>query len=184
MKPRIVGLLALVFGMAPTVGYATTVRALSLQDLTHKSDLIVIGRPVSQESFWQFTHIQTLVRVVVDEVWVGPSNAPREVDVLTYGGTVGDLGQQVDGAARFYVGRSMVLHLRKAAHQTGEYTTVGMAQGAWLVNGSNAPNSVNDDCTITRPGIDRVVVDPNAPSANPRTLGELRQAIAEAARGL
>ena len=183
MKPRIVALLALVFGTAPAVGHATTVRALSLRELTQKSDLIIVGRPVSQESFWQFTHIQTLVRVAVDEVWMGPSDAPREVDVLTYGGTVGDLGQQVDGAARLYVGRTMVLHLRNASHQTGEYTTVGMAQGAWLVDASNAPDGVTDASAVTRPGIDRVVNGRNVPEATPQNLGELRKAIAEAAHG-
>ena len=183
MKPRFVALLTLVLGMGPAVGHATTVRALSLRDLTQKADLIVVGRPVSQESFWQFTHIQTLVRVIVDEVWMGPSDAPHEVDVLTYGGTVGDLGQYVDGAAKFYTGRTMVLHLRKSTYQTGEYTTLGMAQGAWLVDASQSASGVGDDSSVTRPGIDRVVHGRNEPATLPQTLGELREAIAEAVHG-
>lgn len=75
-----------------------------------------------------------MTRLVHDSVWRGPSEAPRETEVLTWGGRVGDVGQKVHGEAQLTIGEPLVLFLQDA--ESGLFRVTGMAQGRFSVSGT------------------------------------------------
>ena len=154
--------------------HATTARFLPLPELVKRSDTVVHGHAIAQDTFWQGPRILTRVRFQVQEVWTGTAPKAGDVlDILTEGGIVGTIGQRVDGAAVLPVGGQLVLALSRDA--TGEYNALGMAQGVWLVR--DVPFGA---LSVSRPNIDRLVGAP-AGSTMPNTLAGLKQAVLEAA---
>lgn len=159
--------------VAPQV-HATTARFIPLAELVQRSETVVLGRSVDETSFWQGPRILTLVKVQVAEVWAGQGASPGQtVEVLTAGGVVGNIGQRVDGAAVMPVGQQLVLHLNREF--TGEYSTLGMAQGVWYVR-ETPPGALS----VSRPNVDRLVGAPSG-TVLPNTLADLKQAVIEAA---
>ena len=151
--------------------HASTARRLSLQELVRRSDLIVLGQVEQEESFWQGPRIYTLSKVRVDELWAGRDHTPQQVNVLTLGGQVGDIGQRVEGASAPMVGERVVMTLKAAAG--GEHLPVGMAQGIFVIE----PLPLRPG--VSRPGVDRLVGGLRyAPI--PQTLSSLKSAIQEA----
>ena len=162
--------LCLLFTAQPA--QATSMRHKSLRELVRGSDVTLLGHPIAQQSFWQGTRIMTRVQVQVDEVWAGPEQVGRTIEVVTAGGVVGTIGQRVDGAAVLPAESRLVLHLK--AHE-GEYWPVAMAQGVWLIRKAATGEM------LLRPGADRLVAGIRAAEAAPmpQTLSALRAAVQE-----
>ena len=151
--------------------HASTARRLSLQELVHRADLVVLGQIEHEQSFWQGPRIYTLSKVRVDELWAGRDHTPQQVDVLTLGGHVGEIGQRVEGASAPAVGERVVMTLKGTAG--GEHLPVAMAQGIFVIG--EPPLQAH----VTRPGIDRLVGGMrHAPI--PQTLASLKCAVEEA----
>ncbi len=184
--------------LLPRQALATTARYVDLPNLVARADTVVLGEVVAREGFWQGPKIYTLSQLRVHQVWRGPVVDGAVLDVLTRGGAVGDLAQEVGGEARLPLHALMVLHLRRTS--TGEYVPVAMAQGAWQVQqpqketartaGDGAQGAAllatlrEEALAVVRPGVDRLVQSPG-PLATPlpATLAELRQAVREAPNG-
>src|SRR5205085_348334 len=97
---RITGLLALVAGTA----FATQFNSFDRAAQVRGSDLIVIGRVLVVRSDWNADHsaIVTDAELAIDEVWKG---APADrMSVRTFGGRVGNVALEVEGAAEFASG--------------------------------------------------------------------------------
>jgi hypothetical protein len=165
---------------------ATSLRYLNLQQLVDASELVVRGRAVHQESFWHERRILTRVRIAVDEVWVGRVPASREVEVLTLGGVVGEIGQRVDGAAVMPQDRDMVVQLSRGADQN--FWPVALSQGVWVLEPQAVQaaqqSSASVPIAVSRPSTDRLVVSGHAAvQPMPTSVQALKLAILEAAHG-
>lgn len=129
----LVGLLALTAASVAVGGSAraATVRALSLDELTAAAELIVVGQARERQSRWSDSGrlIVSDVAVGVERVVKGRATAGQDLVVTHLGGSIGDLGLRVPGAAAFELGGRAVLFLR-AHPATGELRVVGMSQGA------------------------------------------------------
>lgn len=173
--------LCLVMGslcLPPRSAQAHAPAGLSLPELVRRSDATVLGHTVSQEAFWQNNRIVTRARVQVDELWAGGVRGAKFVDVLTLGGSVGDLGQRVDGAAQLPTYGRVVLHLSQVEDA---YTPTGMASGVWHVD-----TLWGSEGRLTRllalhedgePAFQASAKDPHIP----KSLAALRRAVREAA---
>jgi hypothetical protein len=113
------------------VASASTFVELTVADLVTASGSVVCGTPQDRTSVWEDSdggrgrHIVSYTRVRVDRVIDGAP--PAEVWVRTLGGTVGDLGQRVEGEAVLVPGQPALMFL--AARQDGTHSVVGMGQG-------------------------------------------------------
>lgn len=110
---------------------ASTVRGLSLEELTHKADLIVVG--VAEESQSR-RHIDgklivTDVSLRVEQVLKGKAKVHDTVVVTLLGGTLDGIGLSVPGEASLPQGKQALVFLQHAP-RSHDLRIVGMAQGA------------------------------------------------------
>lgn len=105
---------------------------LSLSDLVVASPLVVLATPLDHRSVWEEDEslgrrIVTYTRVRVERALDGESRVEGEVWVRTFGGTVGSVGQRVEGEAALVPGEEAVLFLQKRLD--GTHAISGMALG-------------------------------------------------------
>lgn len=165
--------LAVVLSMLPCMAAAMSTRVSSLADLARRSDLALVGRAVSRESFWREGRILTRVTVQAEEVWKGGAVPGQTVEVLTLGGVVGGLAQRVDGAAAIEVDERVALLL--AREPTGAFVPLGLWQGVFRVAGEGPA------ATVARPTPPVRLVGV-LPEVLPSSVSALRGAVLEAAR--
>ncbi len=123
---RLAGLLATIFLSLSVSARATTMVALSTERLVQKADIVAVVQVRGQQTVRAGGRLVTQVRLEVAESFKGTS-AGASLQVLTLGGTDGQLGQRVEGAAEFVTGETCVVFLRRVAD--GVYHVVGMEQG-------------------------------------------------------
>ncbi len=168
--------------LGPGSAQATTMLAMSLQELTDEAELVAMVEGVHSDPFWSGPKVLTQVRVKVVELWKGPHLPPGElIDVLTLGGEVGATTQVVPGAAKLPLGRTMVLFLRSAASHTGEYHVLGLGQGAWHL--ADTSPALGPSTRISQSDVDHLVGGPRADGGGAYTLGQLREAVRGRADG-
>lgn len=119
--------LVLVLGFLAGSAHATTVAELSVVDLDRAAEVVVLGDVVEMESYWDSGLIVTETTIAVEQCLSGVCG--EAIVVTSIGGQVGDIVQQVQGAASFAPGDRVVAFLREDVRQN--YVTVGMAQGAF-----------------------------------------------------
>jgi hypothetical protein len=113
----------------PTADASVSI-AIPFDALVHASSAVVVATAVEQRSVWEGTRIQTYSRVHVDSFVAGELAQDGEAWVRTMGGTVGRVGQIVDGEPVFTVGRpSLVFLHRVAGDPTGVFLVTARAQG-------------------------------------------------------
>jgi len=105
--------------------------ALSVDDVAKTSTIVARVTPRAQTSAWENGRIVTTTRVAVERV-LGGSNVPTEIDVRTLGGTVGDVGQRVEGEAHFKQGTPSIVFLTPRPSD-GALFVNGRAQGQLVV---------------------------------------------------
>src|SRR5262245_49019640 len=90
---------------------ATTVEKLSLEEMTRRSNRIVVGRCISTDSRWneKNTLILTFSKFSVSEDLKGKSGG--WITVMTVGGTVNGVTQTVVGTPQFAADQEVVLFL-------------------------------------------------------------------------
>ena len=113
---------------------ASTLVQLSVDELCRRATLVVAATAQDRVVVWEDTssgrgrRIVTYTRMRVDHVIDG--TAPPELWVRTLGGSIGDVGQRVDGEAVLAPGQPGLFFLR--AFADGPHGVVGMAQGQYL----------------------------------------------------
>ena len=109
---------------------ASLARAVKLDELTARSQHVVVGEPLDAESVWervgQRRHIVTYTRVRALELFAGADPKQDELMVRTLGGRVGELGELVHGEAVLPLGQQGVLFVMPA---DGALAITAMAQG-------------------------------------------------------
>lgn len=159
---------------------ASIARALSLDELSARAELVVLGRVTGQQARWTRDHrrLVTRVTVAVEERWKG--DAPAEITVLRPGGELDGLGQEVLGEPRFETGERVVLFL---VERGDFYRAVGMAQGAFRVEGGTATQDLSELALARDDGAGRLAIGAHGGGAlPPLALQELRARVIGAAR--
>ena len=120
---------------------ASVARALRLEELTGRSQHVLLGEPLDAYSVWERVgerkHIVTYTRVRTHDVFAGADPKSDELMVRTLGGRVGDLGELVHGEALLQLGERSVLFvmptraaLAVTAMAQGHYPLLKDARGA------------------------------------------------------
>jgi hypothetical protein len=114
---------------------AAVARALALRELVEKSRRVVIATALDQACEWQVIggarRIVTLTRVRVEELVTGAAPEASELMLQTLGGSVGKIGQLVEGEAELTVGENSLLFTREVMN--GLYGVTAMAQGHYAI---------------------------------------------------
>jgi hypothetical protein len=112
---------------------STTLRALSLADLSQGCDLVVIGKATSKQSLRDASgRIVTDVTYRVEQYVVG--EGPPDVVIRVQGGQLGNLGRHVWGTARLEISNPTLLFLEKQSFISAPLIRVrGMVQGVFNV---------------------------------------------------
>src|SRR4051812_15750434 len=122
--------LATVLALAPLTAQATLSRAMSFDDKVEHAASIVVGRCVGQQAQWDANHklILTYSTFRVEKTLKGMP--AQEVTVVTPGGVVGTIAQDVIGVPRFHEGDDHVIFVRNT--NSGP-TVLYFEQGAYQV---------------------------------------------------
>ncbi len=115
---------------APTVADASTLKAMTLEDLSLRSDRVLMGDVVMQEAAFDGGIIWTRSTVRVSNCPVSDRCVEgEEVVVLTPGGEVGGIAQEIAGIEAPRVGEPVMFFLRQRRGLGISYMPVGMSQG-------------------------------------------------------
>jgi hypothetical protein len=155
--------LGLVLGVLATAvqAQATTMVGLDVDSLTSTSDLVARATVRQVSARWSADHarIFTEVQLEVTEVWKGVASS-RTLVATQPGGEVGEVGQRVEGIARFEPGEEVVVFLEARGPR---FTVTGYQQGKFrleravdgLVYASQAGSEALYVDALTRQPIER-----------------------------
>ncbi len=116
--------------MCASPAEATTLRFVGLEELTLRSDQVLVGEIIAQDSRFEGGVIWTTTEVSVEECWTGSHCRVGEtITMRSPGGVVGELEQRVSGVTSWHVGERAVLFLTEVPGYNA-FRTLGMAQGA------------------------------------------------------
>ncbi|HEX8926719.1 MAG TPA: hypothetical protein VF786_13050 [Terriglobales bacterium] len=120
------------------VGSATTVKPLSVEELTTRSTHVVLARAVGSRSAWNAAHtlIYTETRFTAEQNLKG--TAPATFSVRQIGGSADGYTQKVSGVRGWQPGEEAVLFLRPSEANDGTYAITGLMQGNFAVKQTNA----------------------------------------------
>jgi hypothetical protein len=109
---------------------ASVVQALSLEELTHKAEVIVLGTATERQSRYGIDGklIVTDVSMKVETALKGDVKAGSTLVATVLGGRIDDVALQVPGEANLPVGQRVIAFLYHSP-ASGDLRVVGMAQG-------------------------------------------------------
>ncbi len=135
---RYLSIAAAVLLLAPVSLQATTVERMGVDELARNSQLIVLGTVVKNEIVYDEgpegpMNVRTLTTVQVDYAFKGQAGAT--VEVLGFGGRVGNLVHNWPGIPRFEVGEEAILFLAQlpGGPHAGKLVVTGLEQGRLTV---------------------------------------------------
>ena len=119
---------------------ASVARSVTLKELVRQSRAVVIGTPLGGTSDWEriggSRRIVTYTRVRVDQLVRGTDPDSSEIVVRTLGGSVGKIGQLVEGQAELRAGQSSLLFTLEIERDV--YGVTALAQGEYRVLAESA----------------------------------------------
>ncbi|MFO0671441.1 MAG: hypothetical protein U0235_17720 [Polyangiaceae bacterium] len=129
-------------GIAPTLvappAAASVSVAVQFEELVQRSKAVAVVVPMDQRSVWEGRYIMTYTKVRVEDGIAGAETG-KEVWIVSRGGTVGNIGQAVDGEPTFTVGHPTLAFLRedvmddKAVFASGVFIVTARAQGQFPI---------------------------------------------------
>ena len=141
LKHNILVLTVIMVGM---LSFALTVEYASLEELTLESNSIIYGRIKSSFSQWEDRNIYTYSTVEILDDVKGGLNDKREIVVKQLGGTVGEIGQDVNGSPKLKQNSEVFLFLVKWKNNywihsiiLGYYEVIERDGGKFAVNNFN-----------------------------------------------
>jgi hypothetical protein len=155
--------------------------ALSLEDLTRKADMIVLGVPIEQQARRQGHGkvIVTDVSVRVDDVLKGSAKPGQSVVATLLGGTLDGIALQVPGEASLTLGQRLLVFLQRTP-ASGELHVVGMSQGVLALTQQGNSTVVmpgGGGAALVQPGSDGQLRDAPPALMQPQPLGDLLDRI-------
>ena len=126
-------LIILVVAFCATFAPATTVKPMSIEELTTAATMIVEGQAAESWSTWnaQHTLIYTFTRVRVSKTLKGANDGVVLLKQL--GGSAGGYTQKVAGVHPLSDGDQAVLFLRPSEARDGTMVIVGLMQGNFRI---------------------------------------------------
>jgi hypothetical protein len=151
--------------------------ALSVEDLTRRSDLVVLGEVVSVEAQWASDHRHVYRRVVVrsDECWKG--NPQREVEVVVPGGEVDGVGEKVLGEPELTQGMRGVFFLEPAGKG---HRVIGLSQGFFFSAPEGLVQRTEDLALVHQTPNGYQISEHGAAAAPPLSIAALHDRVAHA----
>jgi len=142
MKRHIITIAFFCFWVASSSQAFGVMMGLSTEELTKSSDLIVIGKVKSVESFWSedgkfiISRAKVIVHSVINGKW------DKDIISVEYvGGEVGDIGLKVSDVKPLKQGENLLLFLKlkngqkqKMVKDEIHHTISGNAQGQYTIN--------------------------------------------------
>ncbi|MEO1271215.1 MAG: matrixin family metalloprotease [Myxococcota bacterium] len=119
---------------SPSSANATTLPALSLEQVSSASERVVLAEVTHQAASFNGGVIWTVTTIRIEECWSGDCKTGDTMTVRTPGGVVGDIEQRVHGITPMHTGDHMVLFLEPEPHTLGQvFRPFGMALGALTI---------------------------------------------------
>lgn len=162
--------------MTPGSAKATLADALTMGELVQRADRIALVRVLSQATEYDSRgRIVTRVRVRVEEGLLA-ANAGDELDVVSLGGIIGDLGMQIAGEPSFEDGERALVFVR---HINGIYRPIGMSQGVFPVTDGDTPRVEpgGSGLSLVRPGTNGELAPAGAALRGPRSLAHVMERV-------
>ena len=108
---------------------ATTLRRMSVADLSRAAHIVARARCVANSTRWDAGEIWTFTTFDVEEIWKG--SAPAQITVRLLGGRTEDFTSTVSGVPRFYPGEELILFLERTPAQ--DFSIVSWMQGTFRI---------------------------------------------------
>lgn len=176
--PRLPLILALALAFVPVTAEATIAKAMKFDDKVENAAAIVMGRVVAQRSEWDAARnwILTYSTFQIEKTLKGMP--AQQITIVTPGGQVGDIAQDVVGVPRFAEGEEHVVFVRNS--QAGP-TVLYLDQGAYRVEKND-----RGDRIVTPLVSSAVLVDSQRGIAvapeRPRALSEFENTVRDSVR--
>lgn len=156
---------------------ASVVRALSLEELTGKADLIavVVPRDSRTRRDKRGSLIVTDVGLEVETPLKGKLKTGERIVATLLGGREGDLALQVPGEASFEVGSRVIAFLYRG-QTSAELRVVGMSQGVMpllAMPGGTMVTAGGQGAALVEPGPEGTLKDAEPAFDKPQPLGDL-----------
>jgi len=116
---------------------ATTLKRMSVAELSRAAHTIVRARCVTISTKWDSGEIWTFTTFDVEETWKG--SVPARITVRLIGGQTGNLKSTVSGVPRFDRGEELVLFLQKTS--AGDFSVVSWVQGTFRITHERSTGS-------------------------------------------
>ncbi len=113
---------------------ATTLKRMSLADLSRAAHTVVRARCVINSTRWDAGEIWTFTTFEVEETWKG--SAPAQITVRLLGGSARNFTSTVSGVPRFAPGEDLILFLERTPAQ--DFSVVSWMQGTFRIGRSRA----------------------------------------------
>jgi hypothetical protein len=112
----------------PAIALGSVVIALSVEEMSQRADLIVVGEVVSVQTNWASDHHHIYRRVVVnaEQAWKGAVGPGAQVTVVVPGGELDGVSENVVGEPPFAVGMRGAFFLEPAGNT---HRLIGLSQG-------------------------------------------------------
>ncbi|MFQ5792112.1 MAG: hypothetical protein ACE5JI_16705 [Acidobacteriota bacterium] len=125
-------LMATVLGLEPKAE-ATTVEAMSLDEMARRAEMIFIGRPLGSRVGWnaERTRIYTYVTLEVERFLKGGGTGEGQVTIRLWGGRIGDVMAVVPGTPTFTPGEEVLLFC--AGARARGPTVLGLSLGKFTL---------------------------------------------------
>jgi hypothetical protein len=152
---RILAALALVsasFASSYSSARATTLKRMSIADLSRASHTVVRARCITNSTRSDAGEIWTFTTFDVEEAWKG--SAPAQITVRMLGGIAGNFTSTVSGVPRFAPGEELILFLERTPAQ--DFSIVSWVQGTFRI----ARNHTTDEETVTQDTAAFPIFDP------------------------
>ncbi len=167
---------------------ATTVRPMSVEDLTGAAEIVVHAHATAAWSQWnpEGTLIFTYTRFQVEETLKG--TAGDVITVKQLGGSAGGYTQRVAGVRPWSLGESAILFLRSSEARDNTVVVVGLMQGDFRIHASasgeilannGVPQTSHNDVSAFHPATGEI----GAYTGSQLTLSDLKRRIHVAVTG-
>jgi hypothetical protein len=111
---------------------ATTLKRMSVADLSRAAHAVVRARCITNSTRWDAGEIWTFTTFDVEETWKG--SAPAQITVRLLGGQAGNFTSTVSGVPRFAPGEELILFLERTSAQ--DFSIVSWMQGTFRIGRS------------------------------------------------
>ena len=122
---------------------ATTLKRMSVADLSRAAHTVVRARCITNSTRWEAGEIWTFTTFDVEEVWKGSASA--QITVRLLGGQTGNFTSTVSGVPRFSAGEDLILFLERRPAQ--DFSIVSWVQGTFRIglNRSTGEETITQD---------------------------------------